>query len=180
MCRGAPHSMFLPRSTRSGARRPRGVTVFAIRAMKPAQPSRKNGAATPRPPVHVGSSVSSRSFPPPMRRHVACSGCLPGACSSRAGKRRAGAPARTEAAARSPLTLRVVERRRPRGVTVFANRAVKQAQPSRKNGAATPRPPASFCSFSVRVRSAAHAPSRRVQRVAVSSAYIQRGHAPPR
>jgi hypothetical protein len=38
-----------------------------------------------------------------MRRHVACSGCLPGACSSLAGKRRAGAPGETEAAARSPL-----------------------------------------------------------------------------
>jgi hypothetical protein len=85
-------------------RRPRGVTVFANRAMKTAHPSRKNGAATPRPPVHVGSRVSSRSFPPPMRRHVGCSGCLPGARWSRAGNRRAGAPGdKTTSAMGCPL-----------------------------------------------------------------------------
>jgi hypothetical protein len=33
-CCAAPRSLLVPRSTRSGARRPRGVTVFAIRAVK--------------------------------------------------------------------------------------------------------------------------------------------------
>ena len=59
---------------------------------KPALQGRKNGAATPRPPAPVGSFIASLSFPPPMRRHAACSGCLLSARTSLAGKRRAGAP----------------------------------------------------------------------------------------
>jgi hypothetical protein len=123
--------------------------------MKPAQPSRKNGAATSRPPVRVGSSVSSRSFPPPMRRE-------PTPQRERLHSTGSGA-------------------RRPRGVTVFAIRAVKQAQPSRKNGAATPRPPVHVGSCALlRVRSTAHAPSRRLQRVSVVCTLVSRGQAPRR
>lgn len=56
---------------------PRGVTVFAIRATKTAHPSRKNGAATPRPPVHVGSRVSSRSFHRPCAVTSVAAGVCP-------------------------------------------------------------------------------------------------------
>lgn len=76
------------------ARPPRGVTVFAERwdESGAARLGRKNGAATSHLPVPCGFARRGRTFPPPMRRHVACSGCPYRARESLAGKRRAGAP----------------------------------------------------------------------------------------
>lgn len=60
--------------------------------MKPARPSRNNGAATFQPPLPVGSLIAAARFRRPMRRHVACSGCRYRARAPLAGERRAGAP----------------------------------------------------------------------------------------
>jgi hypothetical protein len=60
--------------------------------MKAARSGSKNGAATSRPPIACGFARRGRTFPPPMRRHVACSGCPYRARASRSGKRPAGAP----------------------------------------------------------------------------------------
>ena len=73
-------------------RPPRGVTVFAGRVDEPgaAGPQKRRRHFTP---SHAcGLFVVSRSLPPPMRRHAACSGCLLSARASLASKRRAGAP----------------------------------------------------------------------------------------
>ncbi len=162
-------------------RRPRGVTVFAIRAMKTAHPSRKNGAATPRPPVHVGSCASSRSFPPPMRRHVACSGCLPGACSSLAGKRRAGAPgenrSRSEIAAYSTGSGAAPPPWRHRFCNPCDETGASQPQKRRRHS--TPSRSRRFGRFLTFV-SPAHAPSRRLQRVSAGCALVPCGQPPRR
>jgi len=42
----------------------------------PALQIRKNSAATSHPPIACGFTLRTRTFPPPMRRHAACSGCL--------------------------------------------------------------------------------------------------------
>jgi len=56
------------RSTRRGLRGPLVASPFLQSgAVKPAQPSRKNGAATSRPPAPVGSLSGSRAFSPPAR-----------------------------------------------------------------------------------------------------------------
>jgi len=41
----------------------------------PALQIRKNSAATSHPPIACGFMLRTRTFPPPMRRHAACSGC---------------------------------------------------------------------------------------------------------
>jgi hypothetical protein len=63
-------------STGCRSRPPRGVTVFAER-------SGETGAARPQkrrrhfpPPIACGFMRRTRTFPPPMRRHAACSGCV--------------------------------------------------------------------------------------------------------
>jgi hypothetical protein len=43
--------------------------------MKAVRLGRKTGAATSTLPSLVGSLVAVARFQPPMRRHVACSGC---------------------------------------------------------------------------------------------------------
>jgi hypothetical protein len=42
----------------------------------PALQIRKNSAATSHPPIACGSMRRTRTFPPPMRRHAACSGSV--------------------------------------------------------------------------------------------------------
>ncbi|MDP9178974.1 MAG: hypothetical protein M3O61_14950 [Gemmatimonadota bacterium] len=58
----------------------------------PALQSRKNSAATSHPPIACGFMHRTRTFPPPMRRHAACSGFPLFARTRFVGKRRAGAP----------------------------------------------------------------------------------------
>ena len=81
------------RSTVCGVRGPLVASPFLQSgAVRPARPSRKNGAATSRPPAPVGSFAGSRSFPPPARCHVGCSGRPSRGWSCSAGNRRASAP----------------------------------------------------------------------------------------
>ena len=81
------------RSTVCGLRGPLVASPFLQSgAVRPARPSRKNGAATSRPPAPVGSFAGSRSFPPPARCHVGCSGRSSRGRSCSAGNRRASAP----------------------------------------------------------------------------------------
>jgi len=129
-------------STRSGARHPRGVTVFAKRSTKPARQGRKNGAATPRPPASIHSCGVHVRFPHPcavtsLAAGVCCVHVCPARASAAPAPRRESQPRRDRR-----FALRVVERPRPRGVTVFADRSTKPARQGLKNGAATPHPPA--------------------------------------
>jgi hypothetical protein len=59
----------------------------------PALRIRKNSAATSHPTIACGFMLRTRTFPPPMRRHAACSGCPWLSRTRFVGKHRAGAPA---------------------------------------------------------------------------------------
>jgi hypothetical protein len=85
----------------AGPRRiPRGVDRGPLAASlflqtdrdNPALQRRKNSAATSHPPIACGFTRRTRTFPPPMRRHAACSGCPWRSRTRFVGKRRAGAP----------------------------------------------------------------------------------------
>jgi len=85
------------RPDEGGRRQQHGNTLVAspflqTEAVKPALHGRKNGAATSHPPIACGFMRRTRTFPPPMRRHAACSGCPWRSRPRFVGKRRAGAP----------------------------------------------------------------------------------------
>lgn len=83
------------RNPRGVDRGPPAASLFLqIERTKPALQIRKNSAATSHPPIACWFAHRGCTFPPPMRRHVACSGFLYRACASLAGNRRAGAPAK--------------------------------------------------------------------------------------
>lgn len=69
----------LARPRRTPPRVDRGPLVASpflqSEAVKPALHGRKNGAATSHPPIACGFMRRTRTFPPPTRRHAACSGC---------------------------------------------------------------------------------------------------------
>lgn len=72
----APH---LARPRRDPPRVDRGPRVASLflqsPRINPALPIRKNSAATCHPFIARGFMRRTRTFPPPMRRHAACSGC---------------------------------------------------------------------------------------------------------